>query len=115
MCSDINVERVVLDSSIPNELKWFPDIILANVRSLKPEIDELQVVDLNNAGVVCITKTWLGPSIPDEAVTLGGFCLFRRDRLSSSGRGGVAVYVSFRTPCHRIYQSMRSLKSNLSG
>ena len=101
--SDNNVERVVLDSCISNELKWFPDIILANVRSLKPKKDELQVVaDLNNAGVVCITETWLGPSIPDESVSLGAFCLFRRDRLSSSGSGGVAVYVSLRTSCHSI-------------
>ena len=42
--------------------------------------------------VICISETWLNPSIPNSNVELPAYSLYRRDR--SDGYGGVAVYVT---------------------
>ena len=105
-CPDFHIKspgQVLIALDKPSASAWFPDILSANVRSIKPKIDELQsVVELNNAGIVCITETWLGPLIPDEAINLSGFCVFRKDRDSPGGSGGVCACVSCRTPCRRL-------------
>lgn len=80
---------------------WFPGILLANVRSLRYKIDELQaVVSLNLSRIVCITESWLNSDIVDATIYLSGFSCFRRDR--PDGRGGVCVYVDCHTPCQRL-------------
>lgn len=59
----------------------FPDMIVANVRSLLPKLDELQsTADVFNAGLICITETWLNYSVPDSTIQLVNYICFRRDR-----------------------------------
>ena len=47
------------------------------------------VVNHNDSGIVCITETWLFNEIPDNAVAMNGFTLFRKD-LGKRG-GDVAI------------------------
>ena len=62
-----------------------PGIFLSNVRSLCNKLDELQLLvgknrDFSSSSVLCFTETWLSDSIPDSALQLAGFQLFRVDR-----------------------------------
>ena len=50
--------------------------------------------------VICLTETWLNPSIPDSLIELPGYILYRRDR--PDGYGGVAVYVDKNIQSHII-------------
>ena len=73
---------------------YLPSLLLSNIRSLAPKVDELEMVaSLNEVSIICITETWLTPNIPDSAVLLPNFFLFRNDREFSTG-GGVCTYVS---------------------
>ncbi len=61
-----------------------PSIHLANLRSLANKSDELQLLtrtnkDFLNSAVLCFTETWLNGAIPDSALHLSGFQLFRAD------------------------------------
>ena len=54
---------------------------MANVRSLLPKVDELDVIaQLNSAQVVSTTETWLTNAIPDRAVNVPNFILMRKDK-----------------------------------
>ena len=80
------------------------NVLIANVRSIKGKIDELCVVSSNNSvDVVCITETWLNPSIPDSIISLPNFLLHRKDRVQSTG-GGVCVFVKSHIKGRRIYE-----------
>lgn len=84
-----------------SSLPWFPSIFLANIRSLRYKMDEMQaVVDVNLPGIVCLVETWLNPSICDSLISLSGYCSYRCDR--SDGWGGVCVYVNSQIPCKKI-------------
>ncbi|CAG5929491.1 unnamed protein product [Menidia menidia] len=80
-----------------------PGIFLSNVRSLSNKIDELQLLmgkrrDCATSAVLCFTETWLCGSIPDSALQLAGFQLFRADRNTElSGKtkgGGICFYTN---------------------
>ena len=73
-----------------------PGIFLSNVRSLPNKLEELQLLlvgnrDFSSSAVLCFTETWLCGLIPDSALQLAGFQLYRADRvteLSSNTKGG---------------------------
>ena len=67
--------------------------MLIYARSILPKVDELEAVAQINKADLCITETWLNTSIPDSAVSLANYLIFRNDCLSSSG-GGVCIYVN---------------------
>ena len=80
-----------------------PGLILANVRSLSNKLDELQLRLMTDKGyshtaAFGFTETWLHSNIPDTAMALPGYQLFRVDRdATSTGKtkgGGVCFYVS---------------------
>ena len=80
-----------------------PSIILANVRSLRNKMDELSghieaKRDLRDCCAYFITETWLDDSIPDAAMTLQGFTIFRSDRLftevNKTKGGNVCFFVN---------------------
>lgn len=61
--------------------------ILANVCSLLNKMDEQQLLnrinkDFSNLAVLCFSETWLSEGIPDNALHLLGFQLFRADRIA---------------------------------
>ncbi len=51
-----------------------PSILLANVQSLENKMDDLRARisfqrDIRDCNILCLTETWLTPSVPDTAVT----------------------------------------------
>ena len=78
------------------------NLLISNVCSLASKIDELSaVVSINQVDMVCITETWLSTTIPNTAISLSNFNLFRNDRFVSSG-GGICAYISSRIYCKRL-------------
>ena len=71
--------------------KWLNCVHL-NVRSLLPKIDEICLFAFNaRVGVICITESWLDPSISDSEIELSNYTVVRRDR--SRKGGGVCAFV----------------------
>ncbi len=82
-----------------------PSIHLANLHSLPNKTDELLLLsrtnkDFSNSAALCFTETWLNDAIPDSALHLPGFQLFRADRdTESTGKsrgGGTCFYINER-------------------
>ncbi|KAK3515897.1 hypothetical protein QTP86_020857 [Hemibagrus guttatus] len=80
-----------------------PGIFLSNVRSLCNKMDKLTLQmnknrDFPTSCVLCFTETWLCDAIPDSALQLGGFNLYRADRHTElSGKtkgGGICFYIN---------------------
>ncbi len=70
------------------------------------KVDEIQrITELNSAGIICITETWLSANIPDANVSIPGYNLFRQDRVHTTG-GGVCVYLDDKIPCKLINSSV---------
>ncbi len=62
-----------------------PSIYLANLRSLPNKTDEPLLLsrtnkDFSNSAALCFTETWPNDAIPDSALHLLNFQLFRSDR-----------------------------------
>ncbi|KAK3505621.1 hypothetical protein QTP70_021027 [Hemibagrus guttatus] len=83
-----------------------PSIHLDNIRSLPNKMDELLLLsrtnkDFSNSAALCFTESWLNDAIPDSALNLPGFQLFRPDRVAeSAGKsrgGGTCFYINVRT------------------
>ena len=76
--------------------------MLTNACHITNKIDELYgVVTNNNLEVVMVTESWLSPTIPDSAMTIGNeYTMFRRDR--STPGGGVLAYVHQSIPVSRL-------------
>ncbi len=80
-----------------------PSIHLANLRSLPNKMDKLLLLsrinkDFSNSAALCFTETWLNDAIPDSALSLPGFQLFRADAESTgkSCGGGMCFYINER-------------------
>ncbi len=82
-----------------------PSIHLANLCSLPNKTDELLLLsrtnkDFSNSAALCFTETWLNDAIPDSALHLPGFQLFRADRdaesMGKSRGGGTCFYINER-------------------
>ena len=78
-----------------------PSIFLANARSVRHKVDELQCLmrtkkDFRDCSLYCITETWLDESVPDSAIITPGFTLYRSDREFNSvdkHRGGGVCFL----------------------
>ena len=72
---------------------FVPGVLLSNVMSLAPKIDEIRHCVIHaNVDVVCLTETWLREHIDDNVVSIGGFNLVRLDRKTRM-HGGVCMYI----------------------
>ncbi len=79
-----------------------PSIHLVNLRSLPNKTDELLLTrtnkDFSNSAALCFTETWLSEDIPDNALHLPGYQLFRADRITElKGKrraGGLCIYIN---------------------
>lgn len=79
-----------------------PNLLICNIRSLAPKIDELgAVASINHAYIISITETWLSSAILDNVLALPNFNLFRNDRVGSNG-GGVCAYINSNMFCRRL-------------
>ena len=75
-----------------------PLILSTNVRELTNKVDEIQqIAELNSISTICITETWLSPNVPDSCVSIPGYNLFRKDRITTGG--GVCIYLDHEVPC----------------
>lgn len=74
-----------------------------NCRSLLPKVDFLRHLMVDKpVWVLCLSETWLKPSIPDSMVDIFGYNFIRHDRATLvAGRnkigGGIDMYVSSST------------------
>ncbi|KAL0177296.1 hypothetical protein M9458_026190, partial [Cirrhinus mrigala] len=82
-----------------------PSIHLANLCSLSNKTDELLMLtrtnkDFSKSAALCFTETWLNDAIPDGALHLPGYQLFRADHdTESTGKsrgGGTCFYINER-------------------
>ncbi len=80
-----------------------PSILLANVQSLENKMDDLRARisfqrDIRDCNILCLTETWLNPSVPDTAVTPSdNFSVLRMDRTAEAGKtkgGGVCFMIN---------------------
>ncbi len=80
-----------------------PSILLANVQSLDNKMDNLRARisfqrDIRDCNIICLTETWLTPSVPDNAVTPSdNFSVLRMDRTAEAGKtkgGGVCFFIN---------------------
>ena len=96
--NDVNISR-------SHHAAVLPSVLLCNVRAIANKIDELECVcNLNSADVVCVTETWLTDTIPDSAVSMKNYVLFRRDRPTYAG--GIAAYINCDIPCRIVSTPM---------
>ncbi len=69
-----------------------PSILLANVQSLENNMDDLRARisfqrDIRDCNILCLTETWLTPTVPDTAVTPSdNFSVLRMDRTAEAGK-----------------------------
>ena len=64
-----------------------------NARSIINKFSEFQVfVDNHAPHLIAITESWCSNSISNAEINLGGYTLYRHDRINSVG-GGVLLYV----------------------
>ncbi len=78
-------------------------ILLANVQSLENKMDDLRARisfqrDIRDCNILCLTETWLTPTVPDTAVTPSdNFSVLRMDRTAEAGKtkgGGVCFFIN---------------------
>ena len=91
--------RIVIDSinttrvTTPVWTPKVPTIMLANVMSLAPKMDEVSEFILHhNTSLAFITETWLKNSVSDGVVQIPRFVLVRKDR-KVIDHGGVCAYI----------------------
>ena len=76
---------------------------MTNIRSLRYKLDELEtVMTTNKIDICCVAESWLDTNIPDEAISISGYSIYRRDRGGEQRGGGVVCYVSSTWPCVRL-------------
>ncbi len=80
-----------------------PSILLAIVQSLENKMDDFRArihfrQDIRDCNILCLTETWLTPSVPDTAVTpSNNFSVLRMDRTAEAGKtkgGGVCFMIN---------------------
>ncbi len=84
-----------------------PSILLANVQSLENKMDDLRARisfqwDIRDCNIICLTETWLTPSVPDTAVTPSdNFSVLRMDRTAEAGKskGGGVCFMTNKKWC----------------
>lgn len=98
LISNVN-NCVVIDCAKENRTastEWsskVPNIMLANVMSLAPKMDEVsEFITRNHINLAFVTETWLKDSVLDTVVDIPGFAIVREDRKTLE-HGGVCAYI----------------------
>ena len=78
-----------------------PIICCLNARSLNGKVDELAAfMSVHKVHIATVTETWLTDQIGDDQLSIGGYVIYRKDRMHGRG-GGVCAYVSQQIPTIR--------------
>ena len=73
-----------------------------NIRSAVPKSEQLeQLLTYSNLDFLCLSETWLKPSIRNSVIHIPGCNIHRRDRGHGKG-GGVMIYVKDSFQCTQI-------------
>ena len=94
-CTYIPLSSTVTNANLQtrSENVFLPSVLLSNVTSLAPKIDEVRhYAHYANLDLICLTETWLHCHIQDSVVSINGFNLIRKDRQEGS-HGGVCVFI----------------------
>ena len=92
-CIQIKTNKVPDIPTNRNDHVFIPGIILSNVMSLSPKIDEMRpFVHNSGADIAAFTETWLKDSILDTVVDIPGYNIVRKDRVTRI-HGGVCIYI----------------------
>ena len=84
--------------SKPNPSYFVPSVILSNVMSLAPKIDEIRLYAQHQSpDIMCFTETWLRNVVDDSAIHIRDYTIVRRDRTHAQ-HGGVCMYVKSTIP-----------------
>ena len=97
--SPLSYPSMVESPSVTTVVTGIPTLLMCNLRSLCPKMDELEcVVRHNGADIVSVTGTWLTQDIPDSAVSMRDFMILRSNRSGSRADGGVALFINSSIP-----------------
>ena len=78
-----------------------PRFCCLNARSLNKKIDEpAAFMSVNEVHIAAVTESWLTDEVHDDQISIGGYVIYRKDRMQCRG-GGVCVYVSQQLPVRR--------------
>ncbi|XP_068691562.1 uncharacterized protein [Montipora foliosa] len=87
-------------------------VLLSNVRSLVPKIDEIREFVLRTkVHLAFITETWLRSSISDSVVSIPDFVVIRKDRHLDS-HGGVCAYVKEGQCKYKVLDELQCCESH---
>ena len=90
-------QNLIPNITVKNSLSGIPKLMLTNVMSLTPKIDEVrEFIIRNEIDLALITETWLKESVSDTVVDYPEFTLLRGDR-KSENHGGVCAYINVGT------------------
>ena len=100
----LNIQADKTANSLSTRTPEFaPSILLLNVMSLAPKIDEIRLfTPQRNFDLIFLTETWLRDSVGDNIVALPNYNLIRRDR-TSGVHGGVCLYSKDSINIKRLY------------
>ena len=89
------MRRTSYNVDIPIRSKAVPNIVLSNVRSVVPKMDELRAVLANNfVDIAVLTESWLTEQISSELIHVNGNNCFRKERNKGQRGGRVLCYVN---------------------
>ena len=89
--------------------RTLPNVMVLNARSIFNKVDELKAhIENYKSDILFVTETWLTESIPNEAVNISSFNIFRKDRTIARG-GGVAIYIKDDIPVKTRFDLNSSL------
>lgn len=89
----IQNSRSTTTNDTENHTLFVPSLIVSNVMSLAPKIDEISyVVSSRNPDIACFTETWLKNSVDNNVIDIPNYTIVRKDR-SYAEHGGVCIYI----------------------
>ena len=79
-----------------------PSVLLTNACHILNKIGDLSsIVEINGPDIICITASWLDPSISDSIISIGpSYIPYRKDRETLGG--AVIAYVKTAIPSRRL-------------
>ena len=80
---------------LPSSSQFLPSILLLNIRSLRPKIDELSAFSsATSPDILAVCETWLDSTVSDSQISLPYYgAPYRSDRNDERRGGGVCLYV----------------------
>ena len=99
--------RTAMESTSAPKNQFLPSVLLSNVMSLAPKIDEIQYCVMHaNFGLVCLTETWLKDCSHDQVLSISGFNIVRLDRKSQIPNQSIRLYFTNNSLTQTLIRSL---------